>query len=177
MTEPNESVRRQILKVSLLVIAVSVMIGGGIAVVSLTVLNASGVLPEATSPSSGATGTFHPPTARPTRPHRNPTSTPSKPAQSPSAGQQPAIRLTAEPVQAGLFERVTLAGRYPHADQVTLQVQRREFGTWTDFPTSATVSAGQFRTYVQLGRPGRNALRVVDSATGRTSNAVAVFIS
>ena len=177
LTEPNDSLRRQILKVSLLVIAVSVMIGGGIAVVSLTVLNASGVLPQATPTTPGGTRAVIPPPTRPTRTHHKPTGTPTKPAQSPNAGQHPAIRLTAEPVQASVFERVTLAGRYPNAGPVTLQVQRREFGSWVDFPTSATVSAGQFQTYVQLGRPGRNALRVVDPATDRASNAVAVFIS
>jgi hypothetical protein len=176
LTEPNESVRRQILKVSLLVIAVSVMIGGGIAVVSLTVLNASGVLPQATPTTPGASKAVIPPPTAPTRTHHKPTGTPTKPARSPNAGQRPAIRLTAEPVQAGVFERVTLAGRYPNAGAVTLQVQRREFGSWVDFPTSATVSAGQFRTYVQLGRPGRNALRVVDPARDRASNAVAVFV-
>ena len=132
---------------------------------SLTVLNASGILPEATSTTPGTSRAVIPPTTPPTRPHHKPRGTPTKPAQSPQAGQHPAIRLTAAPVQASVFERVTLAGRYPNAGPVTLQVQRREFGSWVDFPTSATVSAGRFQTYVQLGRPGRNSLRVVDPAT------------
>ena len=177
LTEPNDSLRRQILKVSVLVIAVAAMIGGGIAVVSLTVLNASGVLPGATPTTARSSRAVLPPTTPPTRAHHRSTATPTKQTQSPDAGQHPAIRLTAEPVQASVFERVTLAGRYPNAGPVTLQVQRREFGSWVDFPTSVTVSAGRFQTYVQLGRPGRNSLRVVDPATHRASNAVAVFIS
>jgi hypothetical protein len=182
LTEPNEPVRRQILKVSALVIAVAVLIGGGIALVSVTLLNASGVLPKAT-PTAGTTAPVVP-TTHPDRSHhkhRQPSGTPSESASAPGGGQHPTgqqapIRLTAEPVRVGVFDRVTLAGRYPHSGRATLQVQRRESGAWVDFPTSATVSAGTFHTYVQLGRIGRNSLRVVDPGTGRTSNTVDVFV-
>ncbi len=183
MTEPNESVRRQILKVSALVLAVAVLIGGGVALVSVTLLNASGVLPE-TTPTARTTAPVVPTTdpLQGHHKHRHPNGSPSESATPPGGGQHPTvrqtpIRLTAEPVRVGIFDRVTLTGRYPDSGQATLQVQRRESGVWVDFPTSATVSAGTFQTYVQLGRTGRNSLRVVDQATGRTSNAVDVFVS
>jgi hypothetical protein len=181
LTEPNDSVRRQILKVSALVLAVAVLIGGGIALVSVTLLNASGVLPK-TAPTTGTTAPVAPTTdrARNHHKHRHPSGAPSE-SPSPGGGQHPhgqqvPIRLTAEPARVGVFDRVTLAGRYPDSGQATLQVQRREFGAWVDFPTSATVSAGTFHTYVQLGRTGRNSLRVVDPGTGRISNTVDVFV-
>jgi hypothetical protein len=58
-----------------------------------------------------------------------------------------------------------------------LQVQRLEGGQWVDFPTTATVSGGQFSTYIETGHAGVNKIRVVDPSTGQSSNVVAIQIS
>jgi hypothetical protein len=68
-------------------------------------------------------------------------------------------------------------GSYPGGNGTTLQVQRREGGSWAAFPTSATVDDGTFRTYVESGQPGPNAFRVVDPARGQASNVVVFTVS
>ena len=85
--------------------------------------------------------------------------------------------LRASTSQAASYEEVTLRGRYPGATGTTLQVQRREGGSWAAFPTSATVDGGTFSTFVASGQPGLNEFRVVDPSTGRTSNVVAFTVS
>ncbi|MDP9445025.1 MAG: hypothetical protein M3P83_12025, partial [Actinomycetota bacterium] len=87
------------------------------------------------------------------------------------------ITVTASSTQAGSYERIALTGHYPGGDGVTLQVQRREGGSWTAFPTSALVDGETYRTYVELGRPGPNVLRVTDPVSGRVSNVVVVRVS
>ncbi|MEJ7690929.1 MAG: hypothetical protein WKF76_11130 [Nocardioidaceae bacterium] len=56
-------------------------------------------------------------------------------------------------------------------------MQRDEGSGWADFPTSATVSAGTFATYIVTGVTGLNRFRMLDTVTGRASNVVKVFIS
>jgi hypothetical protein len=46
-----------------------------------------------------------------------------------------------------------------------------------DFPTTASVSRGQFSTYIETGHTGVNRLRLVDPSTGESSNVVEVNIS
>lgn len=99
---------------------------------------------------------------------------------SPSASRSPrprvrAITLRVVPTEASIGQRVDLSGGYSGAEGVTLQVQRFESG-WTDFGVTATVTGGAFSTYVLSGRLGENRFRVVDPATGRTSNPVTVSI-
>lgn len=88
----------------------------------------------------------------------------------------PSISLTVTPVSAAAYARIDLDGTWPHHGGATLQVQRKEAGTWTDFPTTATVQGGAFHTYIETGHTGLNRLRVVDKSTGATSNTVKVRI-
>ncbi len=73
-----------------------------------------------------------------------------------AAGKKGRIQLDVSPVMARANERVNLTGTYSKADNVGLQVQRFEDGTWRDFGVSATVRVGTFETYVMTG-PGRRA--------------------
>lgn len=117
--------------------------------------------PEASAaPSEGATPKA---TAKPTK-KRKP-----KPARP--------IRLLASSSSASIMQRVTLSGRYPGGNGTSLQVQRREGGSWVQFPTSASVEAGSFTTFVASGQSGPNAFRVLDPSTGRKSNVVVVRVS
>lgn len=89
-----------------------------------------------------------------------------------------ALTLTASPKQASTWQRVNLVGTWQGHDGASLQVQRSiDGGPWSNFPTSATVSDGEFSTYILTGRTGTNRFRVVDTSTGKTSNVVTVQIS
>jgi hypothetical protein len=85
------------------------------------------------------------------------------------------ISLSASPVEVNRMERIFLTGTYPGGEGASLQVQRLE-GSWTDFPTSTSVSGGTFSTYVMTGQSGPNKFRVVDSASGKKSNPVTVRV-
>lgn len=86
------------------------------------------------------------------------------------------LQLDASPARAKPMERVNLTGTYRGADNVGLEVQRFENGSWSDFGVSATVRLGTYATYVMTGRPGENRFRVYDPQADRASNAVRVTI-
>ncbi len=94
------------------------------------------------------------------------------PTQSSGSG----IQLALSPALARPMQRVNLTGNYPGKDNVSLQVQRKEGGAWTSFPTSAQVQNGTFQTYVLTGRLGDQVFRVFDPATNAASNPVTVTI-
>jgi hypothetical protein len=99
----------------------------------------------------------------------------TKPTKKPKPARK--IRLSASSNAVSTMERVTLSGRYPGGNGTSLQVQRREGGSWVQFPTSASVEAGSFSTFVASGQSGPNAFRVLDPSTGRMSNVVVVRVS
>lgn len=86
------------------------------------------------------------------------------------------LRLAASPLVVAPMGRINLTGTWPGHDNVGLQVQRLENGSWSDFPTTATVQVGTFETYVETGRSGVNEFRVVDPATHTASNSVRVTV-
>lgn len=101
------------------------------------------------------------------------------PSPTPSKKEDPAaegLRLSITPVFVRPMERINITGTYAGMDAVDLQVQRKAGGGWEDFPTSATVRAGSFSTYVMTGRTGDNTFRVFDPAAGKASNAVTVTV-
>lgn len=90
--------------------------------------------------------------------------------------QQKKISLQAGQNQVGSMDRIDLTGAYEGGEGAILQVQRREGGSWEDFPVTVSVANGTFSTYVQTGRSGKNKFRVRDSDEKRTSNPVTVRI-
>lgn len=85
------------------------------------------------------------------------------------------LSLDADTTTAAAYERVRLSGTAPAGAQ--LQVQRLENSDWVRFPTSASAGQdGSFTTYVELGRPGDNQLRVV-APDGSASDPVTIAIS
>jgi hypothetical protein len=154
----------------------------------------SGVLPEAESgadlpkPSTDDENALPTPSLSPTAsPSPRATASPSPsevaettkptPTRSAKPRREGAIRLRAGAGTVSTYEQVTLSGRYPGANGTTLEVQRREAGSWAPFPTSATVDGGAFSTYVASGQPGPNRFRVVDPSTGEASNVVVFSVS
>jgi len=99
------------------------------------------------------------------------------PSVEPSASQSPtAITLFVEPRQVSPGQQINFNGVYPNGDGAVLQVQRNEGGTWTDFPVTATVRGGSFRTYILTTRVGVARFRVLDTGSARASNPVTVTI-
>ncbi|MDQ6688082.1 MAG: hypothetical protein M3Z50_10840 [Actinomycetota bacterium] len=96
------------------------------------------------------------------------------PNPTPSSGN--GIQLALSPAFARPMQRVNLTGSYPGKDNMSLQVQRKEGGAWTSFPTSAQVQNGTFQTYVLTGRLGDQVFRVFDPQTNTASNPVTVTI-
>lgn len=86
------------------------------------------------------------------------------------------LQIAITPVMVRPMERINITGTYQGMDNVTLQVQRREGGSWSDFPVQVTVRAGSFSTYVMTGRTGDNVFRVFDPETDTASNAITVTI-
>ena len=87
------------------------------------------------------------------------------------------IQLADLTVSARPFEAVRIQGTYGGAVEIFLRVQRWERGMWLDFPLATrTNQLGQFTTYVELGRPGRYWLRVVDPGSAVTSKPFVLVI-
>ncbi len=131
------------------------------------------VLPDASDtptrqgPDRGSSPTVSPsPTATPTRTKSSPQPRPQEPV------------LTASPLEAGANERIDLTGRFPGLPEGSaLQVERRQGGTWVDFPVSMTAQPdGSFSTYIETGQPGANEFRVTAPVLGRSTPPVTVRI-
>jgi hypothetical protein len=164
--------------------AVALVIGGVVSVVALGAAKVTGIddprparttRPSLFIPSGEPTTTpqaFPDPagsadSAPPPRPSPTATAMPRRPAS--------AIRLKASPRRVSANERINLTGEYRRGEGRRLQVQRFE-GGWVDFPVSASVSDGSFRTYIFSGRVGPNRFRMIDERSGRASNEVRVVI-
>ena len=97
----------------------------------------------------------------------------------PSDGWAPeeSIQLADLALSARPFEAVRIQGTYGGAVEIFLRVQRWERGMWLDFPLATrTDQLGKFTTYVELGRPGRYWLRVVDPGSAVTSKPFVLVI-
>jgi hypothetical protein len=76
------------------------------------------------------------------------------------------------------FQTVRIQGTYAGEADTSLQVQRREEGRWVNFPIPIrTDRLGQFSAYVELGRPGRYPLRVLDPDSGAKSKTFVLVIN
>jgi len=112
------------------------------------------------------------------------TATVSKPTSEPSdestdtRQDQSTIQLEGVVDSAGPSEAVRIQGRYRGGADTFLRAQRLEGGEWVDFPIpTKTDQSGKFTTYVELGRPGRYRLRVMDPNSGVTSKTFVLVIT
>ena len=98
------------------------------------------------------------------------------PSGSPVAGTtQPGIILAVSPRSVTPGQQLNLSVRYGR-EGASLQIQRQQGAAWTDFPVTTTVSGGTFDTYIVTSQTGTAQLRMIDKATGRTSNVVTVTV-
>jgi protein kinase-like protein len=97
-------------------------------------------------------------------------------AGSPAAADR-SISLVDPGVPAKRLQAARIQGRYPGAADTLLRVQRWEDGGWQTFPMSTrTDGTGEFTAYVELGRPGRYKLRVLDPDAGVESEPLVLRI-
>lgn len=179
-------------------LGVAVLVGGLIGVVALGVVNVAGIdeeratvqeeepslhIPERTpgqrteDDDQGLTledlnGGVDPTESESPSESTSPTAEPKKKKRKPPKS---VISLSASPVEVAPMERIYLTGTYPGGEGASLQVQRFE-GGWQNFDASASVSGGTFSSYVMTGRSGPNRFRVVDAASGKTSNPVTIRV-
>jgi hypothetical protein len=174
--------------VALLGVAVAVgLIIGITALIATKVLGIGGGSDYATNAGGGAT--LYLPTPQQTEAPSGPliTLAPGEPPPTYSFTDEPTptesatpageISLSASETQVRPFQQIDLTGVYIGGEGAILQVQRKEGGTWQDFPVTVSVSNATFSTYVQTSRPGINEFRVVDLDTKRHSNSVKVTVS
>lgn len=184
---------RQLLVVVGVLVAVALVIGAMVSVIALGAAKVTGIS------SAKATATSKPslyvPSGKPTvglEPYPEPSGRPqrhkkgsggssqgsgsSDSPDSPDSNKKTQITLQVYPQQVAPSQRINLTGLYTGGEGAQLQVQRFEGGSWSDFPVTASVSGGQFSTYVTTTHPGPQRIRVADKATHRISNAVRVTV-
>jgi len=94
------------------------------------------------------------------------------------SAEQRAIQLEDLADTAKPFQTVPIQGTYRGGGGTLLRVQRWESGKWLDFPLpTKTDESGRFTAYVELGQPGRYALRVLDPDSGVTSKILVLVIT
>jgi len=174
---------RQLLVGSGVLVVVALLIGGVVSVVALGAAKVTGI--DDARPTATAKPSLYMPSGDPTvgldsvpdpegASGSDPSASPSDAASDEPSKRRP-ISLQAFPQQVAASARINLTGVYRGGEGRRIQVQRFEKG-WSDFPVSASVSGGQFATYVTTGRAGVNRFRVLDKDSGKASNAVRVTV-
>ncbi len=101
-----------------------------------------------------------------------------KEASEKATDQRPKASLKASPNPASAGAEVTLSGSFRGLHGGVAQVQRREGGTWTDFPVDASLNSdGSFSTYIITSRTGTAPFRILHEDSGRTTPVVRVTIN
>jgi hypothetical protein len=177
---------RQLLIGIVLLLVVGAMIGGIVAFAGIKVADLAGINDDKTparsthrlvvprnahTPDSGPSTTA-PSTTGPSTTGQSSTSPTTKPPPHRRGG----LTLTITPRTAASYAEISLSGTYKGHDGATLQVQRKEGGSWADFPTTMTVTGGQFSVHIETGHFGLNHFRVTDTARGVSSNTALVTI-
>lgn len=175
--DQEPSWQRQLLIGLSVLLGIGLLIGGIVAVIAVKAIDYVG-LGGGDSTSTSSPAPILPTTGDATHtvpPPRTPASTTRTTHRPPHV--QHAITLSVSPKTVASFERINLTGSYPGNDGAALQVQRSlGNGPWTDFPVDTSVSNGTYATYIQTSMVGINHIRMIDKATGKTSNVVTVKI-
>jgi hypothetical protein len=171
--ERSEQVRGALLKAFGVFVAIAVVVALG----TIFMVHALGLNQGDDGGALGAASTSSP-SPLPTKALPVPSDSAS-PSDQPSDLATPSdgdIELEVSPVIASPMERINLTGTYQGADNLLLQVQRYDDGTWTNFNAKTTVRVGTFATYIMTGRAGENRFRVYDPKAKKGSNVILVTI-
>lgn len=174
---------RQLLVVTGVLAAVALAIGGVVSLIALGAAKVTGL--DSSQSHASAKPSLYIPSGRPTVgldqfPAPTAKSSPSASSEA-SASPTPKkkdtkITLQAFPQQVSSGQRINLTGVYRGGEGARLQVERFEAGRWADFPVGASVSGGQFTTYVMTSRTGEQRFRVIDPVSDARSNPVQVTV-
>jgi len=147
---------------------------GGLGLAAMRTTNLGGGDPAPADPTSDAPSTQETPEPSETEP-TTPETTRTPPASK--------AVLTASPTVVGASEQIDLSGSFPELGAgATVKVQRRQDGSWLDFPdstdpvTATTAEDGSFRTYVLTGQTGVNIWRMVAVDTGEATTPARVTV-
>ena len=190
MSTPDDDDKREApgraLLIALVAMAgVAVLVGLAVGGAFVTVANVAGVgSAEGSTRAGGGEESLYIPRYKPTRSVEPDLGLPT-PSTSESVSEEPSetatprtdrIKLFAAPQQVSAGERINFNGVYVDGEGVALQIQRKEGGTWVDFPVDATVRGGVFSTWIQTSRTGESPFRVYDATANRASNVVVITI-
>jgi hypothetical protein len=181
--------QRQVLIGLLVLVAVGAVVGGIVALITIKAADLAGIDDTAANTGvhhgprgdgSGPTGPAEPSdssaTSAPTTTDTTDTGGPTGPTGTKNADG--GFTLEASPLQVAASERIDLTGSCTSVPSgAVLQVQRKEGGTWTDFPVTATCSGGSYSTYILTGHSGPNRLRMLAVGLDETSKSVVVQVS
>ena len=186
MTTPDggDSPYRALLVAVAAMAGVALLVGLAVGGAAITVMNVAGVGAEGGGSDSGGEESLFIPKYKPTKTVEadlglpSPSST-DKGAEKPTKEPSPRtdrIKLFVAPQSVAPGERINVNGVYVDGEGVALQIQRKESGTWVDFPVTATVRGGVFSTWILTSRTGESPFRVLDKTANRASNVVTVTI-
>jgi hypothetical protein len=169
-------------------VAVALLVGAAVGVALLAAARIGGLDGSTASGSTGprdSEASLYMPPYEPTEDAESGWELP-EPSQTPSAlpgggggtpqAKRSEITLFIAPQQVSPGERINFNGVYEGEEGATLQIQRREGGSWTDFPVTATVRGGSFETWIVTSQTGRAPFRVYDEAADKASNVVTIQI-
>ena len=186
---------RQLFVVVGVLVAVALVIGAIVSVIALGAAKITGI--DSAWSTASSRPSLYLPSGKPTvglEPYPEPSGVLGRTRKSPSASgsgtsgssrssspdsptpRKSGITLQLFPAQVSAGQRINITGLYANGEGATLQVQRFEGGSWSDFPVTATVSGGQFSTYITTSHVGPQRFRVTDKTGKRQSNVVRVRV-
>jgi hypothetical protein len=184
---------RQLFVVVGVLVAVALVIGAIVSVIALGAAKITGF--DSAKSTASSKPSLYVPSGKPTvglEPYPEPSGVPDKPkktragsggggsgaSDSPDSPKPQAKGITLQlfPQQVSPGQRINITGVYAGGEGATLQVQRFERGSWSNFPVTTTVSGGQFATYITTSHTGPQRFRVTDKTADRRSNAVRVRV-
>lgn len=188
--EQLESQERPVLHGLLALLGVGLVVGLILGLGALAGARMLGIDDSQGTTGSGGEASMYLPKPEPTQAPDGPSITLAPGQQSGSAGseeepeesaspteQSTAISLSAGQTEVAPMEQIDLTGVYPGGEGAILQVEIFSGGKWSDFAqVTASVSNETFATYVQTGQVGQQRFRVVDTSSGKVSNAVRVTV-
>lgn len=180
----GDSPQRALLVALLAMAGVAILVGVAIAGAAVVVLNSAGVGDTEAEAARRGDATLFVPRYKPTKSVESDLGLPTpetseSPSEEPSESAGPRtdqIELSVSPQSVGPGDRINFNGTYVDGEGVALQIQRKENGSWVDFPVTATVRGGVFSTWIQTTRTGESPFRVYDEEADRASNVVVLTI-
>jgi hypothetical protein len=187
MTTPDDggdSPQRALLTAIVAMAGVALLVGLAVGGAAVTVMSVAGVGEDTGGTTSRGQDSLVMPRYEPTKtvesdPGLSGPSSSGEGEATPSREPSPRtdrIKLFVAPQSVSPGERINFNGVYVDGEGVALQIQRKEGGTWVDFPVTATVRGGVFSTWILTSRTGRSPFRVYDGTANRASNVVTVTI-